>query len=401
MKLVCKSFLVPALMALLCTLQSCANAQGQPIISGKIKLSPEYSPILYVIKPAHYRQLISPYEGAVIDSVSIAPDGSFALTDKPGLYEKGLYLLEIQQNTGRYKNEIITRPDQENYICLVLESGHPIKFSAKASALNRTYQLENADAENQLIAQFRDARAPFFQEFDQIVAKTPKDSVLQWASHGSEKIRHQVNIVTDSLAATATTVYPIFVAWRLCAPENEFFDQPEKALRAYERIQALAPAHPWIPELGAYLERSKLPVLKGEKMPDFALPNPEGDTIRLESVQSELLLVDFWASWCAPCRSEIRNTIVPLYQSYHAKGFNVVGISIDQDRSAWMSAIKKDGAVWPQASDLMGDASPVRYSLRFRYIPCNYLLDASGKLLARDIHGDALRQFVEAYLTKK
>jgi len=401
MQFVRKLSLVPAVLALLCTLQVCSNAQGQALVSGKIKLSPEYKPMLYVIKPAHYRQLISPYEGVVIDSVKIASNGSFALADKPALYEKGLYLFEIQQNTGRYKNEIITRPDQENYICLVLESGHPIKLSAKASALNRTYQLENADAENQLIAQFRDARAPFFQEFDQIVAKTPKDSILKWASHGSEKIQHQVNAGIDSLVATATTVYPFFVAWRLRAPENEFFDQPENALRDYARIQALAPAHPWIPEFGAYLDRSKLPVIKGEKMPDFALPNPSGDTIRLDSVRSELLLVDFWASWCAPCRSEIRNTIVPLYQNYHSKGFNVVGISIDQDRRMWMSAIEKDGAVWQQASDLMGDASPVRNSLRFKYIPCNYLLDASGALLARNIHGDALRQFVKAYLTKK
>lgn len=344
-KMYLKSFLFPAILALLCMQSACCQTQEQPLVSGKITLSPAWKPMLYVVKPAHYRQLISPYEGAVIDSASIAPDGSFALADKSDLYEKGLYLLEIQQYTGKYKNEIITRPDQENYICLVLESGHPVKLSAQAAALNRSYQLENLEADNRLITQFRDAREPFFKEFDQLVAKMPKDSVLEWPSHGNEKIRQQVNRAIDSLAATATTAYPVFVALRLIEPENEFFDQPEKALRAYEQAKTAAPTHPWISELGAYLDHSKLPVLKGEKMPDFALPNPNGDTIRLDSVRSELLLVDFWASWCAPCRSEIRNTIVPLYQAYHKKGFNVVGISIDQDRRMWMSAIQKDGAV--------------------------------------------------------
>jgi thiol-disulfide isomerase/thioredoxin len=206
-----------------------------------------------------------------------------------------------------------------------------------------------------------------------------------------------MNAHLDAFLDTTQAVLPAFAALRLRASDNEFRDRPEFFLSVKARLHKLTPAHPWLAELDYFMDASRLPVLVGEKMPDFALPNPQGDTIRLSNVLSSLVLVDFWASWCAPCRRETKEFIRPLYDQYHSKGFNVLGISIDAGKESWENAIQRDGAIWYQTCDLMGDASPVRSDLKFEYIPSNYLLDSSGKLLARNLHGEELKAFVEGF----
>jgi thiol-disulfide isomerase/thioredoxin len=243
-----------------------------------------------------------------------------------------------------------------------------------------------ADADNRSLAAIRDVR---YQAFAQA---PPADTLHHQAPESA-----QLDVYLD----TVQTVLPALTALRLRASDNEFRDKPEFFLNVYDRLHALEPSNPLLAQFSRLLDSSKLPVLLGEVMPDFALPDTKGKILHLRDVQAPLLLVDFWASWCAPCRAEIRETIRPLYDAYHAKGFSVVGISIDSGRDAWMNAINKDGAIWPNASDLLGDASPVREALRFVYIPNNYLLDGEGRLIGRNLHKEELAKFVREYFDKK
>lgn len=139
----------------------------------------------------------------------------------------------------------------------------------------------------------------------------------------------------------------------------------------------------------------------GETMPDFSLPLSDGDTLRLHAMLGKrLTLLDLWASWCAPCRRENRAVLVPLWEKYRDSGFSIVGYALDSSPEAWKTAIHKDAAVWPQTSHLGGDTSPFLDALHVTTIPANFLLDPNGKVLAKNLHGEALQAFVDAYLAK-
>lgn len=376
-----------------------ACSQNETRLSGKIALREGWRPKLYLVKPNFYKQLISSYEGTLVDSAAIAPDGTFAFHHFSWLREKGLYLLFIQPEGSRFVNEIAEPVSAENYVCLVLAPGSGIRLQANAWELTRSYQLLQADPESRQIARLRDLRAPVYAALEgRLPAETTGED---WTPHGRPTAQDTVDAALEAFLDTTTSALPAFVALRLRAPDNEFRDRPEFFLGLLDRLHGLAPGHPWLAQLGVFMDRSKLPVLRGEKMPGFALPTPEGDTLRLSDVRGKLLLVDFWASWCAPCRVETRETIRPLYDRYHELGFNVLGVSIDRSREAWTAAIRKDGAIWPNVSDLLGDASPVRQALKFEYIPANYLLDSEGRLLARNLHKEELQIFVGKYFEQR
>ncbi len=388
-------FLLLLLAALAFLQPACSQNTVPPArLSGNIALREGWAPRVYLVKPAYYKQLISPYEGALIDSAEVAPDGTFAFGHLDGITEKGVFLLFAQPAASRFYNEII--PAAENYAALVLAPGTNIRLQANAWELARSYRLLEANPDSRLLATIRDCRMPVLTD-NLPPAETVEDDTL----HDAPSAQSAVNAALDAFLDTTHAVLPSFVALRLRAPENEFRDRPEFFLHILERLRATAPGHPWTAQLGVFLDHSQLPVLQGEQMPDFALPTPHGDTLRRADLHAKLLLVDFWASWCAPCRAEMRTTIGPLYEQYHALGFEVLGVSIDRSRDAWVAAIRKDGAGWPHVSDLLGDASPVRQTLKFEYIPSNYLLDAEGRLLARNLHKDALRTFVANYLAQE
>ena len=377
---------------------SCAqNSPPAAALSGMIVLRDGWERRVYLVKPAFYKQLISPYEGALVDSTDVGSDGAFAFRDLSSIRENGIYLLFSKPAGSRFYNEIVD-PPAENYACLVLGPGIRTRLEGNAWELARSYRLLEAGPESHLMAQIRDCRAPLFRETPAPPVAAPEE---EYGLHDAPAAQKAANAALDAFLDTTLAVLPTFAALRLRAPENAFRERPEFFLRILARLRSQAPDDPWTNQLAVFLDPSQLPVLQGEKMPGFALPTPDGDTLRLSDVQSKLLLVDFWASWCAPCRVEARATIRPLYDEYHAKGFNVLGVSIDRGREAWVAAIRKDGAMWPNVSDLLGDASPVRQALKFEYIPSNYLLDAEGRLLARNLHREELRIFVKNYIERQ
>ncbi len=136
---------------------------------------------------------------------------------------------------------------------------------------------------------------------------------------------------------------------------------------------------------------AKEKVAVGQPAVDFTLPDTTGKEVRLSSLFGHYLLIDFWASWCSPCRAENPN-LVKTYKKYHDKGFDVIGVSLDDTRDKWIAAIKKDGLVWTQVSDLKGWKADVAKMYGVRSIPSNFLLDKDGKIIARNLRGDALKK---------
>lgn len=131
----------------------------------------------------------------------------------------------------------------------------------------------------------------------------------------------------------------------------------------------------------------------GKKAPDFVQSTPDGKKVKLSDFRSKYVLLDFWASWCGPCRAENPN-VVAMYSQYKDKGFTVLGVSLDQpgQKTAWVKAIEKDQLTWTQVSDLKGWENIVAKKYGVQAIPTNFLIDPSGKIVGHNLRGEDLQK---------
>ncbi|MEW5677139.1 TlpA disulfide reductase family protein [Flavobacterium enshiense] len=151
-------------------------------------------------------------------------------------------------------------------------------------------------------------------------------------------------------------------------------------------------------KVGDFL-KAQSAVENGKTAPNFSAPNPEGKTISLKESLGKVTIIDFWASWCKPCRAENPN-VVALYNEYHAKGLNIIGVSLDKDAAKWKEAIAKDQLTWAQVSNLKFWEDPIAKQYNVESIPATFILDASGKIVAKDLRGAELKAKVIELLGK-
>ena len=161
-----------------------------------------------------------------------------------------------------------------------------------------------------------------------------------------------------------------------------------------ERLEKEMPNSRTYKEYTGYLKslESVLNTAVGQVAPDIELPSPDGENINLSSLKGKVVLVDFWASWCRPCRRENPN-VVKIYEKYKDKGFEVYSVSLDRTKDKWIQAIKQDNLIWPgHVSDLGGWKSSAAALYSVKSIPQTFLLDANGKIIAKNLRGNRLEQ---------
>lgn len=148
------------------------------------------------------------------------------------------------------------------------------------------------------------------------------------------------------------------------------------------------------------VERTRIKeIAEGETFRDLTLQTPEDKTVSLSDYvgKEKYVLIDFWASWCGPCRAESPN-FVALYKEYKNKGFEIVGISLDNEKDKWVKGIADDGITWPQMSDLKGWNSEAAMKYKVKGIPFTVLLDKEGKVIATNLRGEQLKDKIKSLI---
>ncbi|MCG8475465.1 MAG: AhpC/TSA family protein [Cytophagales bacterium] len=160
--------------------------------------------------------------------------------------------------------------------------------------------------------------------------------------------------------------------------------------------------YPNVPEVATFYEQVKRmrQVQVGAKAPEINLETPDGKMFALSSLKGKYVLIDFWASWCGPCRKENPH-VVKLYKKYHSQGLEILGVSLDQKKKAWMKAINDDQLKWHHVSDLKGFTSEAAEKYQVQAIPATFLIDPEGVIIAKDLRGESLDKKLKEIFAKK
>ncbi|MDB4105395.1 AhpC/TSA family protein [Salibacteraceae bacterium] len=303
-----------------------------------------------------------------IDTIQTDEQGNFSFSfsiASPGFFRVGL--------------------TEQNMCVLIVYPNDEIKVKADASSIYQSYEVEGSKESNKL------------KELNGILAARDSiNMVLQNAQmtrnqqlfQESVVIYNQITVSVDADIKDFISKEPGTLA-SLAATQNLNMDNDFQYYKTVvEALKGKADGNEFYETIKTQVQsQAKLAI--GAPAPEISLPQPSGEVLKLSDLRGQYVLIDFWASWCGPCRKENPN-VRKVYAKYHDKGFEILGVSLDKNSSAWLNAIQQDGLQWKHISDLKYWQSSVVPEYQIKGIPLTFLVDPEGNIVAKNLRGPSL-----------
>ncbi|MFA6128738.1 MAG: TlpA disulfide reductase family protein [Bacteroidales bacterium] len=358
-----------------------------------------------------------------------AQHADFTITGKvTGANKDSLFIEEMTEKSVELRSTLVTGTDgsfsysdtasnprlffvrsaQNEYITLMAMKGEKISVSAEKGNYNKSIRISGSP-QSELILELNNEliRATgkldsLSRQYQALKGKGNDPQVDSWvqAEYGKlvEQQRNFIRVFIEkhvdepaSLLALSHQIgqQPVLNG----STDFDLFEKVDvKLFRKYPRSILVLNLHKYVEAMRPQMESAQSQAKNtgsGKVAPDISLPDPDGKIQTLSSLRGNIVLLDFWAGWCGPCRRENPN-LVAAYSKYHDKGFEIFQVSLDKTKPEWVAAIKQDGLNWIHVSDLKFWSSPVARQFGIESIPANFLLDKEGKIIGQNLRGTAL-----------
>ena len=371
--------------------------KGSFSVSGTFKNGDKLSAVEGPISKVYLIEVVYGKEQApiVLDSAKLpAGNGSFNVTGMA----RGQELFELV-----FGNNALTVP--------LINDASDVRVNVDLGKKDDFYAVSGSDASSQLkdlISLFGKKNFEVekaMAELDSLKSTNAPDALLLAGTNKKNTAIQDLNTYLRQFLNTNNnaTLCALALSWssRTFA-KSEFETSLTELLRKYPDNSVLAGLKKsYDQQLAQMAEQERMSQANswvGKQAPDLVLPDANGRSISLASYKGKYLLVDFWASWCAPCRAENPN-VVKVYNEFKGKNFAILGVSLDRERDSWMEAVRADRLEWTHVSDLKYWSSKAVETFKFNGIPYNVLIDPQGRVIAEGLRGEDLESKLKEVLT--
>jgi peroxiredoxin len=318
----------------------------------------------------------------LIDSAFLNEDNEFKF--KRSSPEPNFYTLAVGEKT----------------FLVIAKNGDELTFSTNSADSTGTYQVKGSE-DSEKIAQFNQISNKYGKvyldiqnQYSKLLDQNPnaKDSITAVLM---PKFQENMNAFSMEALKFAEDNKDNLAGFYAAGTIDQSKFEPE-LIKYAEEIKLKFPGNKAVQSFVGRMEAVKS-VSVGQPAPDFELPTPDGKQVKLSDFKGKYVLLDFWASWCGPCRQESPN-LVKQYNTFKNKNFAILSVSLDDDKSAWLKGIKDDNLNWTHVSDLKRWDGKVSNLYKVEGIPASFILDPSGKILAKNLYSSDLEAFLNKTL---